>query len=231
MPYQGIRQLFQATVAARMDYGAMIWHRPQANGSTASTIQVRKFTTVQRLAMKAALGCYHTTPTAAMELESGIQPVWLCLQTKVLSATTRAVSLVHGHPVKKWLAKAKRKAAKARTVAVKAGAEKCKIVHMSNLENIAVQFPFVLEDIEEVKPFMEIPWDPGPQLQQQNCQEVKQRPTKQTRCVEIKKLAETTWQEQWNAAERSKNRAAPHLQKIIKDDLEQGRQIYKSMWE
>lgn len=112
--------------------------------------------------MKATLGCYHTTPTAAMELESGIQPAWIRLQTKALSAVARTVSLAQGHPAKKWLAKAKAAAAKARRAAAKAGVEKCKITHISNLENITVQFPFILEDTKEIKAFTEAPWDPGP---------------------------------------------------------------------
>jgi len=102
-PYQCIRQLFQATVATRMDYGTIIWHRPKADGSTASSNQARKFTTVQRLAMKATTGCYRTTPTVAMELESATQPAWLRLQTKVLSAMARMQSLHSKHPLKQWI--------------------------------------------------------------------------------------------------------------------------------
>ena len=42
-------------------------HRPDDKG-TAGTTQIRRLNTVQRLAMKAILGCYRTTPTAAMEI-------------------------------------------------------------------------------------------------------------------------------------------------------------------
>lgn len=70
-PYESIKRLFLATVAARMDYGAIIWHRPQANGST------------------------------AMEIESGILPAWIRLQSKALSAITRMVSLAKDYPVQK----------------------------------------------------------------------------------------------------------------------------------
>jgi hypothetical protein len=73
-PYRYARQLFQAVVAPRMEYAAMIWHRPRADGSTASSTQVRRISTVQRIAMKAILGCYRTTPTAAMEIEAGLVP-------------------------------------------------------------------------------------------------------------------------------------------------------------
>lgn len=71
-----------------MDYGTLIWHRPQADNSTALSLQAKKFTTVQRLGMKATLGCFYTTPTEAMETESGIPLAWLCLQTKALTAAT-----------------------------------------------------------------------------------------------------------------------------------------------
>jgi hypothetical protein len=40
-PYRYARQLFQAVVAPRMDYAAMIWHRPRADGSTGSSNQVQ----------------------------------------------------------------------------------------------------------------------------------------------------------------------------------------------
>jgi hypothetical protein len=44
--YVNIQLLFQATIASRLDYAALIWHRPRANG-TAATVQARRFTTVQ----------------------------------------------------------------------------------------------------------------------------------------------------------------------------------------
>jgi len=71
-----------------MDYAASIWHQPKADGSTVGSAHVRRLSTIQRLAMKAILGCYRTTPTAAMEVESGLEPPWIRLQTKVLLAVT-----------------------------------------------------------------------------------------------------------------------------------------------
>ena len=35
--YKYVRQLFQAIIAPRMDYAAVIWHRPKAGGSTRCT--------------------------------------------------------------------------------------------------------------------------------------------------------------------------------------------------
>ena len=57
-----------------MDYGAVVWHQLKQNGTTASTSQVQKLVTVQRLAMKAITGCYKTTSTAAIEIEADLQP-------------------------------------------------------------------------------------------------------------------------------------------------------------
>ena len=51
-PYTYVRQLFQAVVAPRTDYAAIVWHRPKDDGSTTRGTQMRKLTTIQRLAMK-----------------------------------------------------------------------------------------------------------------------------------------------------------------------------------
>jgi len=144
-PYRYIRQLYQAVIVPRMDYAASIWHRPKADGSTAGFAHVRRLSTAQRLAMKAILGCYGTTPTAAMELELGLEPPWIRLQTKVMLAITRMQSLSGKHPIQEWLAKA----LITRTSAVS---------YRSNLENALQQFPHVAETIETIEPFIRPPW-------------------------------------------------------------------------
>jgi hypothetical protein len=97
--YMYIRQLFQAVVAPLTDYATVVWHRPKGDGSAASSEQIRKLTTIQRLAMKAILGCVRTTPTAAMEIETGLQTAWIRLQTTTLLAITRMQSLSTRHPI------------------------------------------------------------------------------------------------------------------------------------
>jgi hypothetical protein len=203
-----------------MDYGAIIWHRPKAECSTASSVQAKKFTTVQWLAMKATTGCYRTTPTAAMELKSMTQQVWLRLQTKVLSSVARMQSLAHGHPIKKWLAKAK-----------KAAALNKRIKHISNLENIAVQFPALIKDVQEISPFKQPLWDPDLQEQRHGPDKDLAQPleaTKESVRLEIKKLAEEQWQKQWEAGSKPGNLITPHLRRIVKNSLTQGQEIYKS---
>ena len=145
VPYQYVRQLFQAVLAPRIDYAAIIWHRPKQDGSTAGTAQVRKLSTVQRLAMRAILGCYTTTSTAAMEIETGLQPTWIHLQTKALLATTRMQCLPPRHPVKDWLANGLR----TRTSCIS---------HRSNLENILQQFPITTKCLEIIEPYIRPPW-------------------------------------------------------------------------
>lgn len=188
-------------VASRTDYGAVIWYRPKANGSTVSSVQVKKLTTVQWLAMKATMGCYHTMSTKVMELESATQPVWLWLQTKALSSIARIQSLAHEHPVKKWLARVEKTAAQNR-----------KIKHMSNLENTAVQFLSLIKDIQEITTFKRPPWDPNLEKQKDRTDKnIEALTTKEDLRTEIKKLAATKWKEQLEAGNKPGNMVAPYL--------------------
>ena len=144
-PYKYARQLFTAVIAARTDYAAIVWHRPKDDNKIANTMQARKLTTIQRLAMKAIIGCFKTAPTAALEIETGLQPTWLRLQSKVLCATTRMQTLSSKHPLQAWLAEAMR----TRTACTR---------HQSNLENILQQFPYMTESIETIEPYIRPPW-------------------------------------------------------------------------
>ena len=114
-------------------------------------------------------------------------------------------------------------------MADKARIARCKITHMTNLENMAVEFPFVLEDLEEIKPFDQAPWDPGPWQQQQQQRQYKEGRTKYTQKAEIKRLAETTWQAQWEAESQTRKTVASHLRRIVKDDFKQGQELYKAI--
>jgi hypothetical protein len=138
--YKYMRQLFKAVISARTDYAAVVWHRPK-DGNKMATQACKLDKIIQRLAMKAITGCYRTTSTAAMEIETGLQPSWLRLQTKVLQATTRMQTLSKKHPLQEWLANAMR----TRT------AQK---MHQSSLENILQQFPQMAESIETIEPYI-----------------------------------------------------------------------------
>jgi len=143
--YKHARQLFTAVISARTDYAAVIWHRPKDGNTMATSTQVSKLDKIQRLAMKAITGCYKTTATAAMEIETGLQPSWLRLQTKTLQAITRMRTLSKKHPLQKWLASAMR----TRTA---------QNPHQTNLENILQQFPQMTEDIETIESYIRPPW-------------------------------------------------------------------------
>jgi hypothetical protein len=216
--YAHIRQLFQATVASRLDYAAIIWHRPHANGATDATLQTKKFTTVQRLAMKATLGCYRTTPTAAMEIESGLQPAWIRLQTKVLSAVTRMQSLSPNHPIWPWLERGVKN--------VRSSTKPT--VHSSNLENLVQEFPnFMTCMIERVPPFPNgPPWAEQPTRHPVNGA-TQQKMTKQTQRQQIKELAKEVWDRAWNEKNPT---TATHLRRIAgKAGTKVGPELYKEV--
>ena len=126
------------------------------------------------------------------------------------------MQLLHSkHPIKQWIAKAK-----------KAAASNKKIVHMSNLENILIQFPVLTQDVVEVTPWK--PPDPRPLGQSTSTPSTPNtKPTKKALQTEIKKLAESKWKELWQAGDKSGT--AAHLRRIAKDNLTQGWELYKSM--
>ena len=104
---------------------------------------IQKLTTIQRLAMKATLGCYRTTFTAAMEIESNLPPTWIS-KLRLFSQSLACKSLSSHHPIQAWLADALR----SRTAAIK---------HRSIPGNIINQFPFTTK-IESIDPYIRPPW-------------------------------------------------------------------------
>jgi hypothetical protein len=129
----------------RSKYVLVHFTRNTRQSTTVSSIQVRRISTVQRVAMKAILGCYRTTPTAAMEIEAGLAPAWIRLQTKVLLSGTRMQSLSIRHPIHKWLQCALR----TRTASTR---------HQSILENMLNPFPFITTRIETIEPYIPASW-------------------------------------------------------------------------
>jgi len=214
-PYKYIRQLFQSVVASRLDYAAFIWHQPKMDGSTAALVQARKLTTVQRIAMKATLACYRTTPTTAMEIESAIMPAHLRLQTKVLSATVRLWSLSRKHPIHRWLARAKKKVSSGK-----------KISHLSNLENIAYEFPSIMEPVQRIEPFPQPPWKGTAAVHTPEALNISNSlPTKEEQRIKIKEAAKRAWAKQWKEEKKS----SWHLHKIIDCEINNGPAIYSQL--
>jgi hypothetical protein len=92
------RQLFTAVIAPRTDYAASIWHRV-GDRKAQSIHQITELTKTQRLAMRAITGCFRTTPTAALEYETGLPPAGLRLERKILQSLTRMQTLPENHPL------------------------------------------------------------------------------------------------------------------------------------
>ena len=209
--YKHIRQLFLTVVAARMDYAAIIWHKPKANGSTAASAPVRKFTTVQRLGMKATLGCFKTTPTAAMERESGLQPAWIRLQTKALSAAARMQSLALNHPVSALISQS-----------IQATGAPTKPTHCSNLENLAHEYrEFMASTVKRTKPFDMPPWA-EPTIQTE--EPTQQGTTKKAQQQRAEKLAKDMWDKSWNEGNPT---TAIHLRRISREPgTKEGPELY-----
>ena len=181
-PHRLVRQLFQTVIAPRIDYAAVIWHRPKADGSAAHSMQAQKLSTVQRIAMKTILGCYRTTPTVAMEIESGLPPPWIRLQTKVLSALTRMQTLATNRPIHEFLTEGLR----TRTAAIK---------HRTNIENILQQFPITTTGtLGTISPFIRPPWCPN--VHQYEAMDKAKRiaqTEKHSRIKQIKEIAHEQW--------------------------------------
>src|SRR5262249_19266039 len=121
------------------------------------------------------------------------------------------------HPIKMWIKRAK-------TIA----STKEKIKHISNLENIATEFPFAMDNIQENNPFKQAPWDPGPQQTTASAN----RKTKEKQRAEIRKLAKTKWTEQWNKGglDGASKTTAAHLRRILRNnEPTQGPELYKTI--
>src|SRR5579859_3718453 len=67
--YIQTRNLFNAVIAMRMDYAAIVWHRPTKHKRPLASLS--KLETAQRTAMKA------TTTTSAMEIDTSLLPTHL----------------------------------------------------------------------------------------------------------------------------------------------------------
>jgi hypothetical protein len=124
--YQQSRMLFNSVVAPRMDYAAIVWHRPKKEGNMTQSAQLSKIETAQRTAMKAILGAFRTTSTPALEIETSLQPPHLRIRRKVLQAFIRMQTTPQEHPIASAIRRAQTSKSK---------------VHITTLEYIARTFP------------------------------------------------------------------------------------------
>jgi ribonuclease HI len=145
--FKYLRRLITAVTHPKTDYGAIVWHRPEDYGKSPIVQQLSKLSTIQRLAMKSILGCFKTTPTAALEWECNLLPPELRLKSKISSALIRLLALPDNHPIKPWLGNAHQRAT--------AG----KIRYESNLESLAHHYPALFSSkIEAIQPYILPPW-------------------------------------------------------------------------
>ena len=71
--FQYLRRLFTVVAAPRMDYAAIIWHRPGDMRTAPITSQLKALSSVQGRIMRAITGCFRTTAITAMEHETALQ--------------------------------------------------------------------------------------------------------------------------------------------------------------
>ena len=149
--------------------------------------------------MKAVLGCYRTTPTDAMEIESGLPPPWIRLQTKVLCSFTRMQSLAQSHPIHESLANGLH----TRTSNVK---------YRSNAENILQQFPVTTAKIGTISPFTQPPWCTATDAHQYEAVDNTQSQAYQEKETRVKQL-KVAANEQWTAI--NAEQPPSHLNRIL----------------
>src|SRR5579859_3312344 len=138
------RRLFTSVVAPRIDYAAIIWHRPGKYGQTTQPPQTSKLESAPRTATKAILGAFRTTATSALEIESGLMPPHIRLRSRTPHVYTRMATLPLDHPAKRILTRAS--AFQSNTF-------------ISPLEHLSRTFPeYSASTMETVQPYIRPPW-------------------------------------------------------------------------
>ena len=141
--YQQTRTLFTSVVAPRMDYAAIVWHKPSKQSEPPPWTSTAKIDSAQRTAMKAILGSFRTTATSALQIETSLPPTHLRLRNRVLQSWTRMRTAPETHPIN---------AAIRRAIASRSKS------HTTPLENLARSFPQYASTIETIKPHPFPPW-------------------------------------------------------------------------
>jgi len=96
------------------------------------------------MAMKAVLGTFRTTATSALEVESGLRPPHLRLQSRILRAYTRLATLPLNHPTKSTITRASVSRSN---------------IFISPLEHLSRTFPeYSSSTMETIQPYIRPPW-------------------------------------------------------------------------
>ena len=143
--FKCLRRLFTAVAAPRMDYAAIIWHRPEDTQIASSTSQLMALSSVQGRIMRAITGCFRTTAITAMEHETALAPPKWRLIDKILQTATRMATTETNHPIQAWIKRA-----------IKHGGPP----HMSNLGNLVKHYPEYIQPdkMEHISAYIRPPW-------------------------------------------------------------------------
>ena len=142
--FKHLRQLFTAVAAPRMDYAAIIWHRPKDTRTAPTMAQLQALSSVQGRIMRAITGCFRTTAITAMEHETALlSPQWR-LTNKILRTITRMATTATNHPIHALI-----------TRAAKHGSPP----YLSNIENLIKNYPqYIQPGLEHISPYIRPPW-------------------------------------------------------------------------
>ena len=142
--FKYLRRLFTAVAAPRIDYAAIIWHRPKDTCTAPTTSQLQALSSIQGRIMRAITGCFRTTAITAMEHETALlSPQWR-LTDKILRTITRMMTTAINHPIHTWI-----------TQALKDGNRP----YISNLENLIKHYPeYIQPGMEHITAYIRPPW-------------------------------------------------------------------------
>jgi len=142
--FNHLRRLFTTVAAPRIDYAAIIWHRPGDVRTAPTTSQLNKLSSIQGRIMRAITGCFRTTAITALEHETALlSPQWR-LTSKILQTATRMAATATNHPIQTWI-----------TRALKDGGPP----YISNLGNLIKHYPqFMQPGTEHIIPYIRPPW-------------------------------------------------------------------------
>ena len=142
--FKHLQRLFTTVVAPRIDYAAIIWHQPYEKRLPIAS-QIKKLTTIQRLAMKSILGCFKTTSIQALQIESGLPPAEIHLKYKILCTAIRMKTMPPPHPMYYAVSRA-----------VRVGG---RFGDHTVLESLVHHHPDIMErEMETIRPFINPPW-------------------------------------------------------------------------
>src|SRR5277367_4341412 len=142
--FKYLKRLFTAVAAPRIDYAAIIWHRPMDTHTAPTTSQLRALSSLQGRIMRAITGCFRTTAITAMEHETELlSPQWH-LTNKILRTITRMITTAENHPIHARITRAFRDGNRP---------------HITNLENLIKHFSeYIQSNMEHIETYIRPPW-------------------------------------------------------------------------